>query len=536
MRKNIVSQKTFCLIILITFLCAPVFIQAQTDPNTWTKLNLSSTIIDGTKIYYEKSFEPNLPLFKKMYDQFLAEKSIIDSILSKKNQILSDINNILGIEDPNILTQDRILSQLLSAFSSLEIKPLYIVKKSTIKDFLDSGGQLPKISYDKANDYVGYEFNIELTDKNYSPKVLEFIFVIKSPEVFETNVQEQFNVLQLLLGNLCSSTIIHEIVEMCLLKLARPGDPYWRWFSDGVSNIVTYEIMKKYIGTQEAEDFIKLFDANQYRDLQKEINLRYWMIANYCLLTGDLPTDAGKRLNNARYAYATFEARRLINEHGIECIAMILNKISSQQSRTGSELLEIIKNVTGEDMDARLDAYQDFEQKEEGIEKYGKIFNDARIKKDYEQMVTNLFRLHDLRFPSDMEQFFHDYHSAAAPLFKIGYEKEADMIMKNSIDLFSNPGLPGGKKAAIEVFALYAIETGNPRKAQKFTEELLKTEPDNGLALTINMLIHLSDNQLSQAKELAKKIISLSKSKETPAYQIATQILAIDPNQVKSLQ
>ena len=341
------SQKTFCLIILITFLCAPVFIQAQTDPNTWTKLNLSSTIIDGTKIYYEKSFEPNLPLFKKMYDQFLAEKSIIDSILSKKNQILSDINNILGIEDPNILTQDRILSQLLSAFSSLEIKPLYIVKKSTIKDFLDSGGQLPKISYDKANDYVDYEFNIEFTDKNYSPKVLEFIFVIKSPEVFETNVQEQFNVLQLLLGNLCSSTIIHEIVEMCLLKLARPGDPYWRWFSDGVSNTVTYEIMKKYIGTQEAEDFIKLFDANQYRDLQKEINLRYWMIANYCLLTGDLPTDAGKRLNNARYAYATFEARRLINEHGIECIAMILNKISSQQSRTGSELLEIIKNVTG---------------------------------------------------------------------------------------------------------------------------------------------------------------------------------------------
>ena len=45
------------------------------------------------------------------------------------------------------------------------------------------------------------------------------------------------------------------------------------------------------------------------------------------------------------------------------------------------------------------------------------------------------------------------------------------------------------------------------------------------------MYVHLADQQLNEAKELAKMIISLSKSEKSRNYKAASAVLAIDPNQ-----
>jgi hypothetical protein len=524
-------------IILALLCCCTVSAWAQTDPNNWVKLNLSSTTIAGAKVYYDKSFEPNIPFFEKMYKEFLAAKGQNEAFNSKKNQIFADINSILGVSDPNTALQDRIWKGIFGAFSSIDNMTFYLVKQNTTKDFLRAGGQLPNFTYDKANDQVRYNPQITGSSKGGPAKNFKFAFPIASEQTFETDVANLFQILRYGFGSTLD-TAIHEIVEMILLMRTKPTDPYWRWFSDGVANTVTYELLKKHAGTQFADDFIKDYDndVNNYEALKKELNLRYWLTGRSCILIGDMPIEAEKRLNYARYAYATLEARRLVDKYGIDCVRKILNEVSARQSRTGDELIETIKNVTGDDMNIHLAAYQSFEQRLEGITKYATAFNDAQGKKDSEQMLFNLFRLHELRLPSEAEQLMYDYRYSAMLLFKMGFEQQADTVMENCIAFFSNPSYTNGRLAASESFILYALECKKPLKATKAADEILKTAPNNVLSLTIKMFVHLEDKQLNQAKELAQKIIGLSKSKESISYQIASAVLAIDPNQPRPAQ
>lgn len=530
------TSKSHFWIVPVFLYCQPVIIWAQTDPNGWENLNLNSTTIAGAKVYYEKSFEPNLPYFEKMYKQLLFEKNIINIVISQKDSILADINKILGIEDVNNVSQNRAFSKGLDTFSSLEIQPLYLVKKRTIKDFLRTGEQLPHFTYDKTRDYVEYKPNIEFTSEDQNPRNLEFVFLIESIETFEKDIGENLKPLQLMLGDISSGTAIHEFVELSLFLRASPTDPYWRWFSEGFANAITINILEKYVGPDSADSFLKSYNVNDYKDIEKEINLRYWMIANYCILSNDMPTEKGQKFNLARYAYATFEARRLIDKHGIDCVREILDKITAKQSRTGSDLIETIKNVTSEDMDARLDAYQSFSNVKEGRKKYITAFKKLSEKQDYEQMLFNLLRGNELLFslPVDYKEYLREHSYAANCLLKMGYEQEADTIMTNIIDVFSKPNMKNGREVGLEAFAIYAIESGKPVKAQKFAEELLKTKPDNLTALTIQMLVCIEDKQFSQAKELAKKILGLSKNEKSIPNQIAVHVLAIDPNQPES--
>jgi len=526
------AAKSHFWIVFILLCCLPVFVRAQTDPNSWEKLNLNSTTIAGTKVYYEKSFEPNLPYFEKMYKQLLFEKNIINTVRSQKDSILADINKILGIEDVNNASQNKAFSKALDTFASLEIQPLYLVKKRTIKDFLRTGEQLPNFTYDQTKDYVEYKPNIEFTSEDQNPRNLEFPFLIESIETFEKDIRENLKIFQLMLGDISSGAAIHEFVELSLFLRASPTDPYWRWFSEGFANAITINILEKYIGPEGADNFLKSYNVNDYKDIEREINLRYWMIANYCILYRDMPTEKGQKFNLARYAYATFEARRLIDEHGIECVHKILDEVSVKKSRTGRDLLETIKNVTGEDMNVRLNAYQGFSNAKEGRKKYITAFKTVSVKQDYEQMLFNLLRGNELLFslPEDNTEFLKEHRYAANCLFKMGYEKEADTIMTNVIDVFSKLNLNNGREAGLEAFAIYAIESGKPVKAQKYAEELLKTKPDNLTALTIQMLVYVEEKQFSQAKELAKKIFSLSKNEKSIPNQIAVHVLAIDPN------
>ena len=502
------TKNSIILLGMILFSCYPVAAQENADPNNWGKLNLSSTTIAGTKVYYEKCFEPNLPVFEKMYKDFLAEKNKVQIITSNKEQILAEVNGLLGIEDANTMIQYELFSKFLEGMSSVEIKPLYIVKKDTIKTFIKAGGQLPKISYNDANDYVEFRLNYNRTSKDEGANVFEFVFVIKSSENFTKYIEEQFDSLHLAFCNIYSSAIFHEIAEFSVFMRFKPTDPYLRWFSEGVANALAYKLVAKYLGQKNAEDFIEVFDVNEYKDIKNKIS-------------------------DARYAYATLEVQRLIDEHGIDCIKKILNAISEKKSKTGADLLITIKDVTGEDMFLRLAAYQDFGTKKEGIKKYTERLRKALAEKNYEQAAFNLFRLHDLHFASSDKEFFNDYRNAANCLFMMGLEKEADSIMTQCIKTLSHSNSVEHKNFGLENFVIYAIETKHPEKARDYADELLKTLPDNIAALTVKMMVLALDNQLPQAEDIARKIMSNPKSKETPGYEMASQILGIDPNQIE---
>ncbi|MBN1973063.1 MAG: tetratricopeptide repeat protein [Sedimentisphaerales bacterium] len=520
-------------IIVVFFCCAPFFVQAQTEPNNWDKLNLSSTTIAGAKVYFEKSFEPNLPFFEETYKQFLEQKKKIEIIKSERKQITTDIFSILGIKDVNTLSQEKTFSDIVDILTSINLQPLYLVKKSTIKDFLKAGGQLPNFKYNKITDYVQYNPSVNVTSDSKIPGNLEFAFVIESSETFEEDIKKDSEIFNFMSGGIICGGIIHEFTELSLLIRVKSSDPYLRWFSDGVANSVAYELVKKYMGEEDANNFISKYDVNKYEDIKKEINLQYWMASNFCILSDIKPTEIDERFSIARYAYATYEIQNLIRKYGLECIGKIIDEITTQASRTGADLLIAIRNVTGEDMYLRMGVYQDFRKRQEGIDKYGKIYNEAKSRKDYEQMIISLLRAHELRSLSNIQLYIQDYTLVSIYLFKIGLDKEAESTMSNCMEFCSMLSLENKRELALNAYIVYAFGCDQALKASKQAEELLKLSPDNPDALAVKVFICLENNQPDEAIELAKKIIKQTKDKKSIGYTVATSILSFDPNQTK---
>ena len=525
--------KNNLIYLILAILCSfPVL--AQTDPNNWDKLNLNLTTIAGTKVYYEKSFESKLPFFEKKYKELLAKQNEKKIFESKKDQILADINNILGIKEPPNENQEKFFSGFLSLMSSFENTTFYLVKQNDIKDFLRAGGQLPDFTYNKETDTAVYKPYFHSTKDNPQNNFPEFAIPIDSVENFESSLDTFLNLLHKNLGQLMEGSVIHEITEMTLLIYVKQTDPYWRWFTDGFSEVITYELLKKHFDISRAEEYASHNNVEQFSEYKNEINLRYWMSGQFCILTSGLPTKKGDDFTIARYAYATYEARRFVDKYGIGYVSKILDDVTKKDSRTGNDLIESIKNVTGEDMNVRLDAYQSFKDKQEAIEKYANAFNEAVDNKNTEEMLFNMFRMHDFRDFSDIPTVLDDFRYASSLLFKQGYEKEADTAINNCLELFSNSRIPNGKFAAYEVIIYYALETNQPMKAFKVADELLEKKPDHIGALTIKMYEHLGYRRLDKAKEIAQKIIDNPINKDTRNYKAATQILAIDPNQLPS--
>ena len=519
----ITTKRLFCIALMLVSTCKLV----AADPNAWEQLNLSSTGIAGATVYYEKSFEPKLPIFEREYKKFLAEKESAKAINAKKKQIFADINQILGISEPDTEMQDKFWTEFLGVFS-IEKKTFYLFKKSTTKDFLRAGGQLPNFTYDKASDTAAYNPEFKTTSEDGPIKDFELGFPIDSDETFEKDVSQIFQALQVALGRGKLYLTIHEVVEVSLLMRAKPTGPYWRWFSDGFANAITIEILKKYTGAENAEEFAKANDVNKYKELEKEINLRYWMGLNFCIKT---PLEYENKLTYARYAYAAYEAQRLIEKHGFDCVRKILDEVCTKKTRTGQDILQAIKKVTGEDIQQRLGHYQTFETRKESMAKYTGLFNAALEKEDYEQMLINLLRMLELQDNQILPASLQLWQKAAICLFKLGYEKAADEAMHNCVELFKNSGMPLARDAAMETFIIYAFNTKNAKKAEKMAEELLKTRPNHLLALTAQMVVHAEAKRLTEAKQIAKKILKLDKNEQSIAYKTASHVLATDPNQ-----
>ncbi|MCP4607963.1 MAG: hypothetical protein GY845_04535 [Planctomycetes bacterium] len=517
------TKKLICIAIILISTCR-LF---AADQKPWEQLNLNATSIAGTTIYYEKSLEEKLPVFESRYRQFLAETENVKNIKTRKKKIIAEINTILGITEPDIQKQDKALTELLGAFP-IDNLTFYIVLQDTTKDFLYDGGQLPNFTYDKTDDTVTYNPEFITTSEDGPDKSFELAFLVASEETFEENISQIFQVLFKAAGSGNLFVAIHEVVESSLLNRAKPTDAYWRWFSDGFANIITFEILNKYAGVEIADDFAKAYYINAYKGLEKEINLRYWMGLNYCIKT---PLEYENKLQMARYAYATQEAQRLIDQHGIDCVRKIIDKMLTKKTRTTLDILQAVNEVTGENMQRRFDHYQTFGTRQDGLAKYGSLFSIALEKKDYEEMLVNLLRTLELQESQLSPTGLQCYKEIALLLFKLGHEEAGDNAMHNCVELFKNSGMPIAHQAAMEAFIIYAFSCKNAAKALEVADELLKSKPNHLLALTVQMVVHAEAGRLSEAKQIAEIVINLDKNEQSPSYRTATQILTKDADQ-----
>jgi len=493
-------------------------------------LNLSEATIAGTKVYCEKALEPNLPVFEQELRKSIARRDKLAGVLAKQDQIVADINRILGATDPNVARQRAAFASLAGAFSGPKLT-FCLAKTTTIKDFLRNGGQLPDFHYDRQSDTVEYRPQIQVPRRPSEKPVegYELWIPVRPQDDFAGYISKLLSGLGLTFGSAMTPVAIHEVTEMTLLNRARPADAHWRWFSDGFANAITCTLAEKYLGKEARKEFASAYDPNDYRNLEKQINLRYWMLANYCPYVTQVPVKAEADLQSARYAYATFEAQRLIDKHGIGCVRAILDKIVAKDLRTRGGLLQAIREVTGEDMDQRLQQYQAFSNAKEGSQQYVAACKAASEKKDHEQMFVNLMRVLEMHPTAFSESYLQEFSGAALLLFRMGHEEAADQAMQNCIELYSWPSVVNGRQAVVQAFIFYCLESGKPRKGEKMADELLAIAPDHLPALALKMLASAESGNTAGAQDYAKRLRRLAKPGD-PAYQAASKILGLDPN------
>jgi len=415
------TTKRYIWIVPILALCCRLF---AAHPSAWEQLNLSSARIAGATIYYEKSLEEKLPVFQRLYEDYCNQMNTQKKVLVGE-KITAEIYDIVGPTEFDIAKQLKAMTEILSLLS-VENQPFYLVKKETVKDYLRRGGKLPCMTYDKETDTVTYYFGITGQSKNSKATIrdyfssenkLDVLIPIDSEETFEKDVEEYFGVLA---GSFRIGVLLHELIEPAILNRWKPQDPYWRWFSDGFANAITIELLKKYSGDENAEEFAEAYDVNEYKKLEKEINLRYWMGLNFCINT---PLEYESELRMARYAYATHEAQRLIKKHGMGCVKRVLDKLCEKKSRKSENLFVTIKETTEEDMEERLRKYQTFDKRVRGISKYLELYKKASANEDNEQALINVMRLLELEDSQFSATGLQMRKVASLLLFRLGMRK-----------------------------------------------------------------------------------------------------------------
>jgi hypothetical protein len=495
----------------------------------WEQLNLSATTLAGVKVYYEKALEPDLPAFERELTKYVARREEPGGGPAQQDQIIADINRILGVTDPDELRrQQEALAALAGALSGPRLT-FCLARTTTIKDYLRGGGQLPDFHYDRTTDTAEYTPRFLIKKQPDAVPDGELWIPIRPQVDFAGYISGFLGSLGTISGPGMTPIAVHEVTEMTLLRRARPTDSHWRWFSDGFANAITCTLIEKYLGPEARNQFARAYDPNDRRAWEKQINLRYWMLANYYPYTVDVPVKAEMDLQRARYAYATFEAQRLIDRHGIGCVREILDKIAPRDTRTGPDLRQVIQEVTGEDIAARPRQYQAFTDADEAGAKYVAACQAAIAKKDYEQAFVNLMRVLELHQTPFSAGYLAEYSGAAVLLFRMGHEEAAHAAMQNCIELYSRPDVVNGRQAVAQTFLLYCLECGTPRQGENMAEEVLATAPDHAMALTVKMRARADAGDTAAAQDYAKRLRRVAKEGD-PAYRAASKILALDPN------
>ncbi len=495
----------------------------------WEQLNLKETTIAGTKVRYERALEPNLPVFERELAKFVTDRGKLATFLARRQEIIADINRILGVTDANVEEQSRDLAKFVGLFSQTTLT-FYVVREGTIKDLLRAGGRLPDFTYDRQSDTVTYSPQIRVPKGEKPPERYDWCIPIAPDKEFGEYVAGIFNMLGQFMGSALTGVAIHEVTEYTLLKRARPTGPYWRWFSDGFATAIACDLVEKYMGQDAAKEFVAAYDPNDKRDLENQIDLRYWMLGNFCVYISEIPVKAEAKIHYARYTYSLVEARRLIAAHGIGCVREILDRIAAADRRSGGDLLQVIKDVTGEDMEPRLARYQTFETRQQGLTKYGEAFNAASGRNDYEQMFVNLMRVMELREDGPSLKHLQSFLDAAMLLHKMGHETAGDAAMQNVLDLYSRDSVGQGRQAAAEAFVYYALNCDHLQKARQMADVVLKAVPEHVPSLVIKMLISRDEANMTEARRYATEVCRLA-DKQSKAYRVASEVLALDPNQ-----
>ncbi len=514
--------------------CVALSLQAKvyshSDLDGWEAIDLVHYEIADTNVYMERGLEPLLPTIKACLapevssQQWWYDPNLVD-------QILATINGCLGISDAN-QDEQRAMIKAFSPVLDVPVNPLYLVRQTTTKAILRSGKEIPGFSYDPNTDSACALNNFRSQSGHQTQ---EMSLTIPLPEDDQETVCKEF-----LMGvkhlKTSPDTAIHEVAEITLVRTAQPIGPYTRWFNEGTANVITYHVLARHLGNAEAEEFLKGYDPTQYASLEKQINLRYWPILNYTLLGYNPPLESLKDLNLARYSYATWEVKRLVDSHGIAVLTMIIQDYLQQSKRNSETLFATILKHTGEDLDERFNRYQDFSTLRDGQKKYVLAFQQAKLQKDALGSLLNLQYFDELKLAehNNGEALLDHRVQASILLMFLRYSDYGVDMMERCIDFAGTHGGDQGREAALDHCLQAALSNRWNDEAEELADRQIKKHPQIATPARATKMIIAIDKEkdLVQAQYWAAMIVNEIADHEDPVYKEAQRILAMEPNDV----
>lgn len=177
------AEKSVLLAVVVVLTARPVVGDpaGKAADSGWAALELAETEVEGVRLCYEPSFAPDLEAAREAIRAQLParfeQRKQIDTACGWRDAILARVNEILGIDADNAMPGRQ--RQFLETFRATADAVLpwdparadvgyCLVSQSTIKSYLQRGGELPGFRYDPRTDRVTCEREANTSDKNAS--------------------------------------------------------------------------------------------------------------------------------------------------------------------------------------------------------------------------------------------------------------------------------------------------------------------------------------------------------------------------------
>ncbi len=284
--------------------------------------------VRGVTVHVQKHLAEHQKEFAKILDDYLAEEAKLfveaDTLAPRAGEIVTEILRLVGLQADEKLAADCreafrfYLHAWRIALPGRKVT-VYLVGRQAVKDHLRKGGKLSCFSYDKAADEATYKARWgRQSERPEWDQALAFPIPLAEAAP-EATLRDCLAGVRDMLKENTAGAAMHEVIETGIaFKRLRPADPHFRWFSDGFANALTIHLLEKYCGRETSEAFAKGFDPAGVKCPRDEVNLRYWP----GIMGIELDDPDERDLWQARYDYATLEARRLIDAHGVDIVAL----------------------------------------------------------------------------------------------------------------------------------------------------------------------------------------------------------------------
>lgn len=470
-------------------------------------------------LHYEQALEPELDeliaALQVHLDAEEPERQQVRKIAARGDLIAKRICEIVGapLDDERASKGQALLERYLCPGVNLG-KPrgephLFFMTEATIKDWLRKGQTLSGFRYTPATDSMHYRFDIARAAEQGT---FDHVILIDHDAPVRDQAQ---NGLIPLLPFPRISLAIHELVEVTLLRRLRPKGPYFRWFSDGFANAITHIILREELGDEAADWFMRVHNPFRFEDLRKQVNLTYWMGLSYEI---EVPLKSEQRLEMARYTFATLEAKRIVDGHGIGSVQAIVDRAIANGQPGWQDILRAVQEVTGEDIELRLKHYQRFEDREQGLRQYAEGYNAAMRENRLDDAVFYAKRIMELRRNLNLQV----YASIALLLHRADYGADGDRVFAK---LIKKSKSPKSRLKSRMLYVEYAVKTREPAKAYDDAESVLGSKPDFVPALAVRMDRQAHTGMLTEARRTAGRVLELRSDEADPYHRLANQMI-----------